>query len=203
MADSRVATSCSADEVRNNHDYEAPSGSSVIFSVFAFTSFLALSSGLLRPVRFKLPHLPLSGGCVQPTIRVSIPPKFRCFGIVSFTHAMARLIRCSAFATEAHVVSRGQRHALHFRRDVSRPVLIRSSHSLTHSQIPDSAVSFAATRFRHQRRGLLEIRRSMQMAHPITPTEDNAVTRAVSSGGETAHPPGAQRPSTPLFCSRG
>src|SRR5689334_4190912 len=75
-------------------------------------------------------------------------------------------------------------------------------------------VSFAASR--SSRAGLVEIRLHIALlvenalpvriicctstlTHPAAPaTEDNAVTRAVSSGGEHPHPPGAKRPSSPF-----
>jgi len=53
--------------------------------------------------------------------------------------------------------------------------------------------------------GLLEVWRiAVDSPQPIaTSTEDNAVTRAVSSGGETAHPAAAQRLSVSFSFSRG
>jgi len=63
-----------------------------------FTYFLTLSSGLILASAFQVCRI-FRRRRVRSTDYSSFDPaNLCCFGIVSFTHAMARLIRCSASA---------------------------------------------------------------------------------------------------------
>ena len=141
------------------------------------------------------------GDCVQPTIRVSIPP--------SFSLLRNRLIHScggtphSLQARSSHKriwLIEAERYALHFRRDVGPGC--HSFVSFTQSLSKNPAASFAASRAHTELAAATRsVRRSCVHRSPNRPR--NRRNCRYGSGVFRRHhtPAGGTPPSWPLFCS--